>query len=55
MKVSDLLLAVRSLLDGKKTYLAGLALVFSGLSSQDWNLVLQGLSVCFLRNAITKV
>ncbi len=38
-----------------KTFWSGLALVFYGVLNQDWEAVLTGLSVVFLRDALRKV
>lgn len=51
----EYLASVKLFLEGKKTYLVGAAMVLTGLANQDWNLVLQGLSVITIRAGITKV
>jgi len=38
-----------------KTFWSGLGLVVYGVINQDWEAVLTGLSVIFLRDAISKV
>lgn len=45
---------VRYLLDGKKTYLTGIAAVCTGIVNNDVNLVFTGLSAIFLRRGIAK-
>lgn len=51
----ELLHKLSAWLDGKKTYLAGGAMVLGGLAEQDWQVVLEGLSIIFLRKGIEKV
>jgi hypothetical protein len=38
-----------------KTFWSGVGLIAYGLANQDWQAVLTGLSVIFLRDAISKV
>jgi hypothetical protein len=38
-----------------KTFWSGVGLIAYGLVSQDWEAVLTGLSVIFLRDAVSKV
>lgn len=52
--LKDLTAKLVDLLDGKKTILVGIGLVATGLANQDWNAVLQGLGLIFLRRAVAK-
>lgn len=50
----DILLKLQALLDGKKTYLTGLAAICTGLVNHDYQMVYLGLTGIFLRNSISK-
>lgn len=52
MNVQNLLKALQGALRGRKTYLTGGAMVLTGLANEDYSLVLQGLGLIFLRNAV---
>lgn len=54
MNLLALLKAVQGFLDGKKTYLTGIAAVCTGLVNHDYNTVYLGLSAIFLRKGIAK-
>lgn len=54
MSALTLLKTIQVWLDGRKTYLTGIAAVATGLANGDWNLVFVGLSAIFLRNGIAK-
>jgi hypothetical protein len=54
MNLLALTKAIQVFLDGKKTYLTGIAAVCTGIANHDYNLVFIGLSAIFLRNGISK-